>query len=170
MAAGGGGGGMAAGGGEGGGLEAAREKVAPLLAELLPPTAVAVDVTDGTTPLAGGGRDEVGGDVTSAARYVLGRTKVFFRAGALDVIERARSKLLATNARRLQTATRRRLCVKRYAALRSAALRVQTAHRCHVAQARLTGLRSGKGSFYPELRVTAQRLHRTGGAVRFRVR
>ena len=27
--------------------------------------------------------------------------------------------------------------------------------------ARLTGLRSGKGSFYPELRVTAQRLHRT---------
>ena len=30
--------------------------------------------------------------------------------------------------------------------------------------ARLTGLRSGKGSFYPELRLTAQRLDRAMAA------
>ena len=80
--------------------EVAFARCEALLEELLP---IAVDISDG-------------GEGPQKARYVLGKTKVFFRSGALEELEQRRTALLSSRAITLQRAGRRYSCRRNYIA------------------------------------------------------
>ena len=117
-----------------------RAACAALLRGLFRPSPLA-DVRDGA---AAGGDDSGDSPAQEWAQrppFVLGLTKVFFRFGALEGLERRRASELGRRATALQRAARRHARQVRYDRWRAAAWRLQAALRRHRAYVRYTTCR-----------------------------
>lgn len=74
-------------------------------------------------------------------KYQAGLTKIFFRAGMLAALESLRSERLNALVTLVQKNIRRRIASKRYQAMRSAAIRIQTWWRGILARRFVDGIR-----------------------------
>ena len=125
-------------------LSELRSRCAAVLGALLDDDQPAVDDGDGgatgaaeAAPVAAAAAAAAtgGGGAAITSRYVLGKTRAFFRAGVLETLERQRSAALACRAVALQRHARGRLCALRYARVRELVLVLQAVVRRRRARA-----------------------------------
>lgn len=79
--------------------------------------------------------------ITDTGKYQMGLTKIFFRAGMLAYLESMRSERLNAMVTVVQKNMRRKMAMKKYQAMRKAAIRIQTWWRSIMAKALAARLR-----------------------------
>ncbi|KAI5124012.1 hypothetical protein M0805_003844 [Coniferiporia weirii] len=79
--------------------------------------------------------------ISDEDKYQAGLTKIFFRAGMLAALESLRSEKLNALVTLIQKNVRRRMAVKKYQAMRRAAIKIQTWWRCILARRLVESIR-----------------------------